>query len=89
MNATLAAMRATDDLPVIITAPGEYMTRDGRKVTIHTVQDASSPYTFKAKVSIWRMFRGAMRPREYNIWHVSGRLDMVTEKPGDIVGRWE
>ncbi len=88
MNATLAAMKATEDMPVIITAPGEYMTRDGRKVTIHTVQDARAPYTFKAKGSIWRMFRGAMRPRGYDVWHVSWRLDMVTEKPGDIVARW-
>jgi hypothetical protein len=62
MNATLAAMKVTEDMPAIITAPGEYVTRDGRKVTIHTVQDASSPYTFKAKGSIWRLFRGAMRP---------------------------
>lgn len=85
---TLKAMNATSDLPAIVTQPGDYVTRDGRRVTIHEVLPVSSPYTFKAKGTIWRMVRGAERPRGFQVWHVSGRLDMVDEKAGDIVAPW-
>lgn len=85
----LDAMKVTDSMPDIITATGDYITRDGRRVTIHEVQPKESPYTFKAKGSIWRLFRGQQRPRGLQVWHKSGRLDMVTEKPGDVIGIWK
>lgn len=85
----LDIMKVTDNMPQIITAPGDYITRNGDRVTITEVQADSSPYTFKAKGSTWKMFRGAMRPRGHNVWHKSGRLDMVTEKGGDIIGIWK
>ncbi|MGX4996008.1 hypothetical protein [Enterobacter hormaechei] len=85
----LDAMKTTDNLPHIVTTPGDYITRDGRRVTIHTVQDDASPYTFKAKGSIWRLFRGKQAPRGLQVWHKSGRLDMANEKPGDIIATWK
>lgn len=85
----LDAIKYATDLPDVVTEPGDYVTRDGRRATIHTVQDDASPYTFKAKGSIWRLFRGKQRPRGHQIWHKSGRLDMVTEKPGDIIATWK
>lgn len=84
----LAEMLVTTRLPVIVAEPGEYVTRDGRRVTVHAVQPKESPYTFKVKGSLWRMYRGECRPRGSQAWHVSGRLDMVKEKAGDIVGRY-
>lgn len=83
---TLNKMKLVNGLPVIISGPGEYRTRNGGRVTIDTVQDDSSPYTFRAKGRPWRLFRGKMCPRGYNVWHVSGRLDMVNERAGDITG---
>lgn len=88
MNTDLTAMLVTNRLPVIVTEPGEYVTRDGRRVTVQAVQPKESPYTFKVKGSLWRMFRGECRPRGSQAWHVSGRLDMVKEKAGDIIGRY-
>lgn len=84
----LAVMKVTADLPVIISAPGDYRTRDGGRVTIYSVQPVTAPYTFKAKGCAWQLFRGKQRPARSNVWHVSGRLDMVYQKPGDIVGPW-
>ena len=88
MNPTLHAMLVTNRLPVIVNAPGEYVTRDGRRVTVREVQGAESPYTFKVKGQLWRMFRGKCAPRGLQVWHVSGRVDMVQEKAGDIVARY-
>ena len=84
---TLNAIRATSDLPVIVTQPGDYVTRDGRRVTIHEVTQAME-YTYRAKGAFWKMYRGKVRPRGFQAWHVSGRLDVVRETAGDIVGPW-
>ena len=84
---TLKAMNATSDLPVIVTKPGDYVTRDGRRVTIHEVNQATE-YTYRAKGAFWKMYRGKIRPRGFQVWHLSGRLDVVRETAGDIVGPW-
>lgn len=73
------------DLPVIITGPGEYVSRNGKRVTIREI---SGPSTFAAKGHVWRMFRGKERPRDNDIWHVSGRYQAVGERGKDIVGIW-
>jgi hypothetical protein len=44
--------------------------------------------TFDAKGSVWRMFRGKVRPRGLEIWHVSGRRMVLHENHRDIVGAW-
>lgn len=73
-----------DDLPTIIREPGTYITRDGRRVTI---QEICGPATFNARGYVWKMFRGKERPRDWTIWHPSGRYRALTESPLDIVGR--
>lgn len=73
-------------LPIIITGPGDYRTRDGRRVTIHAVKE---PGTFAAKGAIWKLFRGKETPRGYDIWHPNGRASLRTVgMKRDIVGRW-
>lgn len=75
--------------PTVITAPGDYITRNGTRVTIDRIDNGSVPYTFPCKGSAWKMFRGAMRPRGFNVWMRSGHLNAVGDHPLDIVGPWE
>ena len=77
-----------DTLPSIITSHGDYVTRAGNRVTIHTVDTQGRSY-WAAKGSRWLMFRGKVRPRGYDIWHVSGRSSVFRETPRDIVGPWQ
>lgn len=78
-----------NDLPTIIDGPGDYVSRDGRRVTIRNVREGPPKTTcFQATGSMWKEFRGKMRPRGYNIWHVSGRNLVLVESPKDIVGRY-
>ena len=74
-------------LATIIDAPGTYITRDGRHVNIFTVQSISTGNTFRAKGSIYKLFRGKVVPRGYQVWHVSGRLLAVGLSPSDIIGK--
>ena len=80
---------------LVITGPGDYVTRDGRRVTVSAVV----PYApmpgaplrhevtaFEAKGAIWAMFRGVMRPRGLKIWHLSGNYRGLQPSPLDIVG---
>lgn len=76
-------------LTPVITAPGDYRTRAGDRVTIDGISPIGSPYTFPCKGAVWVMFRGAMRPRKRNAWMRSGHLNAVGESPLDIVGPWE
>lgn len=73
-------------LPVVITKPGEYVTRAGGKAIVHDVKGHSENVTaFAAKGSLVVLFRGKMRPRGLQIWHVSGRAFPLSESPHDIV----
>lgn len=80
---------ALNDLETIIDGPGTYITRDGRHVNIYAVKSESTGYTFRAKGSIFKMFRGKVVPRGYQVWHVSGRLLAVGLSPSDIIGKVE
>ena len=84
---TLNAIRATSDLPVIVTQPGEHVTRDGRRVSVHGI-NPNEAYTYRVHGAEWKMFRGKMRARGFTVWHVSGRFDVVRETASDIVGPW-
>lgn len=77
-------MTLLDTLPVIIDGPGEYLTRDGGRVTIHDVDGRG---TFSARGSKWKMFRGKLRPRIYGIWHISGRYKPLREDANDIISK--
>lgn len=70
----------------IVTGPGDYVTRDGRRVTVHAVN--ANPVTFPVQGAIWRMFRGKERPRGYHIWTRGGRSGLLGPRPSDIVGPW-
>ncbi len=76
-------------LPTVIDGPGEYKTRDGGRATIHEVKPNNDDTTtsFDAKGSLWKLFRGKLRPRDYNIWHVSGRLFCDRQDDRDIVAK--
>lgn len=67
---------------IILTEPGDYITRDGNRVTIREVKGPSS---WPCKGSVWRMFRGKYVPRGYAIWQANGRYTAVGEHPLDIV----
>lgn len=75
------------ELQTVIDQAGDYVTRDGRKVTIFTVSTGSE--TFAAKGAIHREYRGKMVAKDRNIWHVSGRCYPVLPSPDDIVGKFE
>lgn len=82
-----APVTTLNRLPVIITAPGIYRTRDGRRVQIHTLKPNPdlTCTSFTAAGATERMFRGKLRFRGHNIWHVSGRAYPLQESPRDIV----
>ena len=96
--AQLPTTLAINRLPLVITGPGDYKTRDGRRVTIRQiVMYAPTPShntprhevtAFEAKGSLWRMFRGKEQPRQPEIWHLSGRNMPVNEHGRDIVEYW-
>lgn len=81
---------APNDLPVVISGPGDYAARDGRRITIRDVKLPSEPGStmFGASGSIWREFRGKVRPHGHGTWHVSGRRMPLDETPSDVVGPW-
>lgn len=79
-----------NELPVLIDSPGEYVTRDGMRVTIRQVRDATPGSTsFGAVGAVWRERRGVTRARGHDIWHVSGRHLVLRESPLDVVGKYE
>lgn len=80
--ADTATVPLLHELPTIIDKPGIYVLRDGRKAVIHHIE---GPATFCAKGSVYRAFRGKMRPRGYRGWHPSGRANAVAPHPSDIV----
>ena len=67
----------------MITETGDYLTRDGTRVTIFEIRPGTS--TFEAKGSVWKMFRGKLRPRGFNIWKTNGQHMAVGEHRLDIV----
>lgn len=76
-----------NELPVIVTAPGDYATRDGRRVTVREILPSTDGTTaFTVKGSAWSERRGVMRPRGNDIWHVSGRHMVLRESGRDLVG---
>lgn len=81
-------------LPTVVTEPGEYATRDGRRVTIHEIRDtafrAEFPdcTAFAAKGTLHTL-KGKRVVTDYNVWHVSGRNMPLEETSVDIVGPWK
>lgn len=78
-----------NNLPVIVTSPVIYVTRNGARVMVHDVKPAPSHdvTAFTVQGSIERMFRGKPSFRGYEIWHVSGRAYSHKESGRDIVAK--
>lgn len=66
--------------------PGDYRTADGRRVT---VVSTGGKGTFPVKGSVWRIFRGKLRPRGYAIWTADGRYLAHTTSCADLVEAWK
>lgn len=66
-------------LPVVITEPGEYLTRCGERVT---VEASSQRHEFGCKG-----FYGSADSKIAESWHRSGRLLFGRETQNDIVSR--
>ena len=73
---------------MLILETGDYITRNGCKVTIDKIGDKGRA-TANCKGAIWRSFRGKIRPRGYDIWCDSGRYLFIGEHPLDIVAKWQ
>lgn len=82
--------------PVIIDGPGIYRLRNGGRALIHAVEPYVDPLgevdrlevtAFEAKGSVEAMFRGRLRFRGLQCWHVSGRSKPVTISNWDIVSK--
>lgn len=73
-------------LPTIIDAPGDYVARNGNRVTVHHIAPPCKGVTqFAAKGSIWRKPTAMGQNPPYSIWHISGRYYALGEHPLDIV----
>lgn len=79
-------MNKLQELPVVIDRPGNYVTRDGSRVVIFSLNERPEGYTmltFDARGSYARK-NDTSKP-EY--WHISGRLHAFAEHPKDVVAK--
>ena len=80
-----------NQLPVIIDSPGDYRTRNGRRVTIHEIKPTKAGHDcleFCAKGSFWKSHEKMGINPEYGIWHVSGLSRGIGINQNDIVQKW-
>lgn len=88
---TLSTRPHLTTLPVVVTGPGNYLTRDGRKVVVHEVKDARcagaippvTEYLVKGTLFTPRPDKADLA--RYDIWHVSGYILDSRERDDDIV----
>ena len=80
-----------NNYPTIIDGPGDYITRNHKRVTIHEVKEQkdNTCMEFRAKGSIWKSNDKMGNNPEYGIWHVSGVSRAVGIYGKDIVGKWK
>jgi hypothetical protein len=80
-------------LPVIIDGVGIYIRRDGGRVNITEIvpykgeHDPLTVTAFECKGQLERLFRGILRFRGLDSWHVSGRKFPLKESSFDIVSK--
>ncbi len=77
-------------LPPVVDAIGDYVTRDGRRASVHDIAPVrvADATEFRVKGVIFSPTDGPRRKRRFTIWHVSGRALPLRESGADIVGRW-
>jgi len=78
--------------PIVITGPGEYRCRNGKRVTIHEIKYPPN-YTagccaFSAKGSIWRKVIAMGLNPPYGIWRTTGQFRPDSEHPLDVVAKY-
>jgi hypothetical protein len=74
------------DLPVIVTEPGLYLTRNGSFVDV-TGPCRDTVSTFKVEGYLLTKGKNGKVKRTWNIWHESGRYTAVGEHPLDIISK--
>lgn len=74
-------------LTVVITEPGIYITRNGKRARIDNINPNQNMILngHAARGRVERTFRGKLGFRGFEIWHVSGRLQPLEEHPLDII----
>ena len=77
----------SNQLPIVITSPGLYLTRGGKNVRIHDTEDHSEDLSvtrFNCKGNILND-----RPKKdvYSIWHQSGQWQAIDQHDNDILAR--
>jgi hypothetical protein len=79
-----------NELSILITEPGDYKIRNGKRVTIHGIKPTHTLATtaFTAQGSVWKKPTNMGLNPEYEIWHVSGRCFGHKESPRDILTKW-
>lgn len=86
----MTAITPMNTKPIVITEPGEYVTRSGKKVNIIRVDDHSDDLSvtrFNCKGDIYTPRPGRSDKREYGIWHQSGSFRAIGTHMNDIVGK--
>lgn len=85
-DADRAKVRLTTgaDLPVLVTGPGWYVSRDGRRVKIERVRTGVSAPTFNCAGYLYAK-EGTRKAPEWNIWRANGRWGGLGEHAKDIV----
>lgn len=69
----------------IITETGDYVTRDGSRVTIFSLDGKG---IFSCKGHVHKMWTGSKRPYGCSIWKPNGRYLSLRESTKDIVAKW-
>lgn len=76
-------------MPAIINSPGDYVTRDGQRVTIFAIADPHMA-TFNCKGHLYiPNGRGTGWRMKFDIWQPNGRHKALGEHDCDIVGEWD
>jgi len=79
-------------LPIVINAPGMYITRCGKRVQIDTVKDHSDDYTvtrFNCTGNVLTLHPSGRTTRKYAIWHECGLYQGHGINDLDIMGKAE
>lgn len=75
------------ELETVVDGTGDYVTRDGRRVTVYTISSGNE--TFTVKGAIHRENRGRYQAKDRMTWHKSGRCYPVLPSPDDIIVKYE
>lgn len=72
------------DTPMVITKVGDYLTRDGTRVSVTRIGGCA---TFNVYGYVWREYRGRYVPKDYRTWSHEGTFKAIGTHSLDIVER--